>query len=145
MTVPIVNGNTLTDLVSFAREFAADAISVGTSVNQLENAYRDVNHAIRSIPNTLDPDNVVRHALMENMLRRETHSLLTAILSLQKTLTGAIRLLTDSGEQALAKSKKIYTSNSEDGEQLRTTQFMLIRTLRTFELLELRLSKLRDA
>ncbi|WEL64695.1 hypothetical protein P0D93_32325 [Pseudomonas sp. CBSPGW29] len=84
MSLPTQNGKPGLAFIKFSQDLSRQASKASVTVQRFEEAFKEVSSGILNLSPTIETDKVVKHALMERMLYRDMHVLLTAILRLKK-------------------------------------------------------------
>ncbi|UVH51743.1 hypothetical protein P0D91_04785 [Pseudomonas sp. CBSPBW29] len=139
MSLPTQNGKPGLAFIKFSQDLSRQASKASVTVQRFEEAFKEVSSGILNLSPTIETDKVVKHALMERMLYRDMHVLLTAILRLKKGLATSIRLLIQNGDAQLATNHHTMIDNSQDSRDLSNARSDIIESLDLLESLESRL------
>lgn len=134
----------INSFVKFSEELSGHVNEVVSAVGHMEQAYEGVLDAIKNLPIADDIDNVVRQGLMENILRRDMHILLSSIVRMKKTLTKSVRILIMSGNAAISSNRLDLEAFFHDQPDLERARLQLAASVELLKEMERRLYRTGD-
>lgn len=123
-----------------SKEISSGASMIIQAVDQLEQAYDEINTAILNMPSAPGNDRVIDLGLMEIILQRDTNDLMKAMTELKSNLAGFTRTLIQNASAALSQLYDIDESVWEEAGRLSCEKRMIAEDLSELKKLERRLT-----